>query len=92
MVRRYRPTETPAMPLTLDQMRENDARLQEEARVREQAHPTVVCSCYNIIDARHLVRHQRSKRHRDSIAWYLNYHLDQIAQANQPAQPVPVSA
>lgn len=95
MVRRYRPTETPTtptVPMTREQLREEDARLQEEARIQEQLHPTILCSCYNYIDARHLARHQRSKRHRDSIAWYLNYHINQISQSNQPVQHVPVSA
>lgn len=83
MVRRHRPAETPttpALPPTLEQLREEDARLQEEARIQEQLHPTVLCSCYNYIDARHLERHRRSKRHRDSIAWYNNYYINQLSQ------------
>ena len=87
MVRRYRPTETPVptVPLTLEQIREDTARQRVEQEEQERLHPTVLCSCYERIDARHLERHRRSKRHQAQINWYNNYYYSQVvARANQP--------
>ena len=94
MPRRHRPLETPTPvitdPVLLDQMMEQNAeanRIEAEAEAeRERLHPKVKCSCYNYIDARHLERHRRSKKHRDTIAWYNNYY---IMYLNRPPNPTP---
>lgn len=91
MVRRYTPTETlstPTVPLTLEEITESIARERVEQEEQERLHPTILCSCYERIDARHLARHQRSKTHQARIDWYNNYHYSQARRALAP-EPSP---
>lgn len=100
MVRR-RPTETLTETLTvpivtraltqedLDQIEDDIARQRAEDEDRERLHPTILCSCYERIDARHLERHRRSKTHQARFNWYHTYHLSQAMQRLNPIEPSP---
>jgi hypothetical protein len=72
MVRRYRPTETPVTPAVTDPalLREDEA----------DTLPSVLCECGSSIDARHVERHRRSKKHRVELDWYRTQLLTAIAE------------
>ena len=73
MVRHYRPTETPTTPAITDPV------LLRQMEV--DAPPCITCGCGESIDARHLERHQRSKKHRVALDWYRTQML--VAYAEQ---------
>lgn len=95
MVRR-RLTETltetltaPIVPLTEEEIMEDIARQRVEQEERERLHPTILCSCYERIDARHIERHRRSKKHQAQFNWFHTYHLSQALQRLNPVEPSP---
>jgi plasmid stabilization system protein ParE len=90
-------TETLAVPVVpraltqedLDQIEDDIARQRDEDEERERLHPTILCSCYERIDARHIERHRRSKTHQARFNWFHNYHYNQAIQRLNPVEPIP---
>jgi len=82
-----RPDETPEEYQA--RIEEAVVREREEDEERERLHPTVLCSCYGRIDARHLARHQRSKTHQAQINWYINYHSTHPVWRLTDPEPIP---
>jgi hypothetical protein len=73
MVRRYSSLETPTTPAIT-----NPILLRQ---MEAESPPSVSCGCGESIDARHLERHQRSKKHRVQLDWYRTQML--VAYAEQ---------
>jgi hypothetical protein len=82
MVRQHRYTETPITTAITDPALIRQMREQEEA----DEPPRITCECGCIIDARHVERHRRTKKHRVELQWFREQMLLQLAEQRMNQQ------